>query len=118
VLAEQVPGHRVRRDRVSARRTANEYGISDEVTGKCVGTVSIEQAPRIDHQRCPIRAIRLFDSEHISSFNPRMECVAFVKGVEAVLNYMLEAKDVKGLNSALNHMLDVKGCDTPAKPAA
>jgi hypothetical protein len=41
-----------------------------------------------------------------------------VKGVEAVLNYMLEANDVKGLNSALNHMLDVKGCDTPAKPAA
>ena len=38
--------------------------------------------------------------------------LAFVKGVEAVLNYMLEAKDVKGLNSALNHMLEVKGCET------
>jgi hypothetical protein len=31
---------------------------------------------------------------------------------------MLEAKDVKGLNSALNHMLEVKGCETPAEPAA
>jgi hypothetical protein len=44
--------------------------------------------------------------------------LALVKGVEAVLNYMLEAKDVKGLNSALNHMLEVKGCETPAQPAA
>jgi len=103
-------------DRVSGRNTANEYGICDEVTGKCVGTVSIGQAASIRHKRYPARTIRLFDSEQISKFNTHMECVAFVKGVEAVLNYMLEAKHVKGLNSALNHMLEVKGCETPAEP--
>ena len=105
-------------ERVSGRSTANEYGICDEITGKCMGTVSIGQAASIRHKRYPARTIRLFDSEHISKFNTHMECVAFVKGVEAVLNYMLESKDVKGLNSALNHMLEVKGCETPAEPAA
>ena len=101
-------------DKFSARGTADEYGISDEVTGKCVGTVSIGQAASIRHKRYPARTIRLFDSEQISKFNTHMECVAFVKGVEAVLNYMLEAKDTN-LNSALNHMLEVKGCETPAE---
>ena len=105
-------------DRVSGRNTANEYGICDEVTGRCVGTVSIGQAASIRHKRYPARTIRLFDSEQISKFNTHMECVAFVKGVEAVLNYMLEAKHVKGLNSALNQMLEVKGCETPAEPVA
>jgi hypothetical protein len=37
-----------------------------------------------------------------------MECIAFVKGVEALLNYMLEARDVKGLKSVLNNMLEAK----------
>lgn len=34
-------------ERVSAQRSDNEYGIFDEVTDKCVGTVSIERAPRV-----------------------------------------------------------------------
>jgi pentatricopeptide repeat protein len=38
-----------------------------------------------------------------------MECVAFVKGVEVVLDYMLKAKDVKSAKSLLNHMLEAKG---------
>jgi hypothetical protein len=32
-----------------------------------------------------------------------MECVAFVKGVEVVLDYMLKVKDVKSAKSLLNH---------------
>jgi hypothetical protein len=48
-------------ERVSARQTDNEYGIFDEVTGKCVGTVSIERAPRVGNIRYPTRVIRLFD---------------------------------------------------------
>jgi hypothetical protein len=31
-----------------------------------------------------------------------------MKGVEAVLSYMLEAKDVNGLKSVLDHMLEAK----------
>jgi len=98
-------------DRVSARGTATEYAICDEVTGKCVGTVSIERVSRIGRGRYPARTIRLFDSEYISSFNTHMECLAFVKGVEVVLNYMLEAKDGKGVKSVLNHMLEAKECE-------
>jgi hypothetical protein len=105
-------------DRVSARGTANEYGISDEVTGECVGIVSIERTSRLGRGRYPTRTIRLFDSKCIGSFNTHVECVAFVKGVEAMLNYILEAKDVKGVKSLLSHMLEVKGCETPAEPAA
>ena len=59
----------------------------------------------------PARTIRLFDSEYVSSFNTHMECLAFVKGVEVVLNYMLEAKDGKGVKSVLNHMLEAKECE-------
>ena len=96
--------------------TPNEYGIFDEVTGKCVGTVSIERAHR-GHKRYPTRTIRLFDSKYVGSFNTHTECIAFVKGAEAVLNYMLEAKDVKGLKSVLDHMLEAKEFEIPAKPA-
>ena len=71
--------------------TPNEYGIFDEVTGKCVGTVSIDRAPR--HRTYPTRTIQLFDSKYAGNFNTHSECVAFVKGVEAVLNHMLKAKD-------------------------
>jgi len=105
-------------DRFSARGTTDEYGISDEVTGKHVGIVSIERTSRTGRARYPTRTIRLFNSNNVSSFNTHMECVAFVKGVEAVLNYMLEVKDVKGVRSALHHMLEAKECETPAEPAA
>jgi hypothetical protein len=47
-----------------------------------------------------------------------MECGAFVKGVEAVWNYMLGAKDVKGVKSVLSHMPESKECETPAEPGA
>jgi hypothetical protein len=87
--------------------TGNEYGAFDETTGKCVETQST---------RCPAPATRatppgqfwLFDSKHVGSFNTHTECVAFMKGVEAVLSYMLEAKDVNGLKSVLDHMLEAK----------
>jgi len=93
--------------------TPNEYGILDEVTGKCVGTVSIERAHR-GHKRYPTRTIRLFDSKYVGTFNTHMECVAFVKGVEVVLDYMLKVKDVKSAKSLLNHMLEAK--EKPAEP--
>ena len=66
----------------------------------------------------PTRTIRLLDSKYVGSFNTHTECVAFVKGAEAVLNYMLEAKDVKGLKSVMDHMLEAKEFEIPAKPAS
>jgi hypothetical protein len=35
----------------------------------------------------------LFDKKHTGSFETHKECDVFVKGVEAVLNHTLEAKD-------------------------
>jgi hypothetical protein len=101
-------------ERVSTRRTGNEYGVFDETTGKCVGTVSFDKVPRANHKSYPTRTIRLFDSKYVGIFNTHMECVAFVKGVEAVLGHMLKVKDVKSAKSLLNHMLEVK--EKPAEP--
>jgi hypothetical protein len=97
-----------------ARRTGNEYGVFDETTGTCVGTVSFDKGPHAGHKSYPTRTIRLFDSKYVGTFNTHMECVAFVKGVEVVLDYMLKAKDVKSAKSLQNHMLEVK--EKPAEP--
>ena len=51
-------------ERVSTRRTGNEYGVFDETTGKCVGTVSFDKVPRASHKSYPTRTIRLFDSKY------------------------------------------------------
>jgi len=48
---------------------------------------------------------------------PRCLALSLVKGVEGLLNYMLEAKDVKGPKSVLNNMLEAKEFEIPARPA-
>ena len=73
--------------------------------------------PGTGHKSCPTRTIRLFDSKYVGIFNTHMECVAFVKGVEVVLDYMLKMKDVKSAKSLLNHMLEAREFEIPAKPA-
>ena len=70
--------------------TPNEYGIFDEVTGKCVGTVSVERVHR-GHKRYPPRTIRLFDSKYVGSFNTHTACVAFVKGKRSIAPILLPA---------------------------
>ena len=79
---------RLKLERSDSHRTpkSNGYVVLDEVTGKSIGTVSIDRAP--SHRSYPTRTIQLFDSKYTSSFNTHSECVAFVKGVEAVLNHM------------------------------
>ena len=49
-----------------------EYGVFDEVTGKCVGIVSVARS----HKSYPTGTIRLFESKYIGGFNTRAECVA------------------------------------------
>jgi hypothetical protein len=44
----------------------------------------------------------------VGIFNTHMECVAFVKGIEVVLDYMLKVKDVKTAKSLLSHMLEAR----------
>jgi hypothetical protein len=97
-----------RGDAHGTRRTSSEYGVFDEITGNCVGTLSIDRVLRAN-KLYPTRTIRLFDGKYIGSFDTHTECVAFVKGVEVVLNHMLKAKDVKSVNAVLlNHMLEVR----------
>jgi len=105
---------KLQRGDAHSTRTTSEYGVFDEVTGKCVGTVSFDKVPRRGHKSYPTRTIRLFNSKYVGIFNTHMECVAFVKGVEVVLDYMLKVKDVKSAKALLNHMLEAK--EKPAEP--
>jgi hypothetical protein len=70
--------------------------------------------PRASHKSYPTRTIRLLDSKYVGAFNTHIECVAFVKGVEVVLDYMPKVTDVKSAKSLLNHMLEAK--ERPAEP--
>jgi hypothetical protein len=89
----------------AARRTGNEYGVFDETTGKCVGTISFDKVPHPGYKSYPTRTIRLFDSKYVGSFNTHSECVAFVKGIETVLNYVLGAKEFETVTARLTSAL-------------
>lgn len=96
-------------------RTSYQYGVFDELTDKCVGIINID---RYIGKRRVTRTVELFDRKYRGSFDTHAKCVAFAKGVEAVLNHILKAKDATSVNAVLNHMLEVKECGAPAKPAA
>jgi hypothetical protein len=61
--------------------------------------------PRASHKSYSTGGIRLFDSKYVGIFHTHMECVAFVKGVEVVLHYMLKVKDVKSPKALLTTSL-------------
>jgi hypothetical protein len=96
-------------------RTSYQYSVFDQLTGKCVGTINID---RYIGKRRVTRTVQLFDRKYSGSFDTHAECVAFVKGIEVVLNHILKAKDATSANTVLNHMLEAKECETPAKPMA
>jgi hypothetical protein len=60
--------------------------VIDEDTGKTVGFVKAERSPITRH-------ISLFGGKYQGDFTDHEECVAFAKGVEAVLNHMLAADE-------------------------
>ena len=108
---------RLKLERVDAGtgKTSYQYGVFDEVTGRCVGTINID---RSIGKRRVARTVSLFDKKYSGSFDTHAECVAFVKGVEAVLNHILKVKDATSVSTVLNHMPEVKECETPAQPPA
>src|SRR5215472_14131539 len=73
-------------ERVSTRRTGNEYGVFDETTGKCVGTISFDKVPGAGHKSYPTRTIRLFDFQvrrHLQhAHGMRCLCKGHRSGVE------------------------------------
>jgi hypothetical protein len=90
-----------------------KYSIANSVgIARALGTVSFDEVPRASHKSYLTRTIRLF--EYVGIFNMHMECVAFAKGVEVVLDHMLKVKDVRSAKSLLNHMLEAK--EKPAEP--
>ncbi len=57
--------------------------VIDEETGKKVGFVEAARTPRRRH-------ISLFSGKYQCDFDSQDKCEAFAKGVESVLNYMVE----------------------------
>ena len=104
-----------RADSYYTERTSYQYSVFDELTGKSAGTINID---RYIGKRRVTRTVQLFDRKYSGSFDTHAECVAFVKGVEVVLNHILKVENATSVNAMLNHMLEAKECGVPAKPAA
>ena len=67
-------GH-LKLQRVDARYAGTmptQYGVFDEVTGKCVGAVAID---RHVGKRRVFRTVVLFDERYSDSFDTHVECV-------------------------------------------
>jgi hypothetical protein len=62
------------------------HPIIDLVSGKIVGRIQGRLGSRFD--TFPAWMISLFDGKYSGGFSRREECIAFAKGVEAVLNHM------------------------------
>jgi len=83
------------------RRGSLPHPIIDRETGKEVGTLECRQGMTSnnlhDHGRTITRfhsrTISLIDGKYRGSFETHAECVAFAKGVEAVINRTLAPKD-------------------------
>jgi hypothetical protein len=68
-------------------------------------------------KRRVFRTVALFDERYSGSFDTHTECIAFVKGVEAVLNDILKAKNATSVTAMLNRVAEVMEYETPAHPA-
>jgi hypothetical protein len=84
------------------RKGGYTHPIIDGDTGKVIGTLRCHEgswgggAP--NYKRYHSRTISLIDDKYRRSFETHDECVAFAKGVEAVINRLAAPK-----NQPLNH---------------
>jgi hypothetical protein len=83
IMKLKIPGLDIRRLGGSIQSDS----VDDEETGKSVGR--IVHASSLDGNR---RRISLFDGKYEGSFKTHEECIAFARGVEAVLNHMVSLK--------------------------
>src|SRR5215469_12230566 len=60
--------------------------------------------------------IAMPDLRHELAQCTHTECIAFVKGVEAVLDDILKAKNATSVTAMLNHVAEVMEYETPAQP--
>jgi hypothetical protein len=67
--------------------------VVDEDTGKIVGFVEARRSPRARH-------ISLFGGKYHCDFEEPKECDAFAKGVESVLNHIVELPEAAASQAA------------------
>lgn len=63
-----------------------ETNVTDQDTQKTIGTVHHQPSPAT-------RTISLFAGKYQDTFKTNEECEAFAKGVQAVLNHMVETDE-------------------------
>jgi hypothetical protein len=71
------------------------FGVKDLETNKTIGFVQARQGMTLSETRHPNRNISLFGGKYEGSFETHDECVAFAKGVEAVLNHMVSLPEAR-----------------------
>ena len=81
----KVPKIDLRKEAAGTMDPAEYSAIIDEDTGETVGYLAY------GHQLS--RHVRLFNEKYQGSFGSHEECVAFAKGVEAVLSHMTSTGD-------------------------
>jgi hypothetical protein len=69
------------------------HQIIDVDSGKTVGNLECRQGMTLGNRRYMSRTLSLFDGKYRGSFETHAECVAFAKGVEAVIKQMVAPKD-------------------------
>ena len=62
------------------------FDVIDQETGKKVGFLHASRSPRA-------RYLSLFGGKYCADFDGHPECVAFAKGVELVLNHLIDATE-------------------------
>ncbi len=72
-------------------QTMYSVPVIDEETNKAAGQVIFSQYQG--------RSIYLFDEKYKGKFGTHAECVAFAKGVEAVLNHMISGMELRPTDS-------------------
>jgi hypothetical protein len=87
--------------------------VIDQDTGEQIGFVEETRSP-------PRRHISLFGGKYHGDFTKPEECAAFAKGVEAVLNHMVEQSRLDAAVVAWRSLTAAPSCgiDAPQSPRA
>ncbi|MBR1142235.1 hypothetical protein [Bradyrhizobium sp. AUGA SZCCT0431] len=69
-------------------RGGGSSAIIDLESGKAIGSLMTRQGSDAGDRRAPSRSVKLL-GKYVGRFEIHEECVAFAKGVEEVLNFMV-----------------------------
>ena len=81
--------------------TRGGYGSKVKFRDEVIDTDTGQEIGFVEATRSPIeRHVSLFGGKYQGRFDRPEECAAFIKGVEAVLNHMIELPDVAATQAA------------------